>query len=142
MALPACRSDREYQKFVETASGDVALRCKLDGDISIENADIGDINITDYNTNKETKSLSALGTSSSNVTFSQDVTEIFIQNQSDTNDVYVKLEGGTATADQDSIKLVPGASLRASQKIAQATGISLIASGASTPVFIQGYWTS
>lgn len=86
----------------------------------------------------EEKSTS-VGTSSSNITFTQDIMSLEIANNSDTATIYLDIAGGTASVDTG-IPIYSKQYYSADKKVKQASGISLISDEASTDVRIIGHF--
>lgn len=119
------------------------LNVKSDG-TAIDNFEIGEVtidsvNITDYH--KDSEDIKGTITStSSNLTFTQDVEEVIILNTSDSDIIYVDLTGGTATTDM--MEIYGKEKLIINKKILLADGISFISSNAvGTIVKLTGLYT-
>jgi len=113
------------------------LNVKSDGtaidtfSVNLDTLTIDNVNITDYHTDSEDVK-DTITNVSSNIAFTQDVEEIIILNTSDEDIIYMNLDGGTATTDNQEVygkeKIV------VNKKVLIADGISFISSNAAGTV--------
>ena len=99
--------------------------------VNLDTLTIDNVNITDYHTDSEDVK-DTITNVSSNIAFTQDVEEIIILNTSDEDIIYMNLDGGTATTDNQEVygkeKIV------VNKKVLIADGISFISSNAAGTV--------
>jgi len=108
---------------------------------TIGSVTIDKVNILDYN-NRIQRVPSIVTAVSSNVIFAQDVTYVFIQNPTTSTDsIFLKADGGTATADNNCTEIIPGGTAELRFLVPVATGISLISASGSQNVYIEGQWS-
>ena len=80
-----------------------------------------------------------IGTSSTNIVFTQDVIGLEVANNSETATIYLKIDGSVATL-ATGIPIYPKLYYSADKKILKANGISIISSEANTDVRIIGHY--
>jgi hypothetical protein len=110
----------------------------LKSTVVISSLSVDQINISDHHTNVEKKQINANGTSQP-VTFSQDVKQVIVQNTDSTNTAYLSITGGTATVND--IAIFPRGAITRNIKVPSGQGISVITSGPTVDLRIEGAWT-
>ncbi len=81
----------------------------------------------------------AIGISSVNITFNQDIIGLEVANNSTSATIYLNISGGAATL-STGIPIYPQQYYSADKKILQANGISIISDEAATDVRVVGHY--